>query len=531
MTDARLESYLTDARRYDELVDGSGGVRAHWRPLIDALARDGADAVRRGVELARRLIVENGVTYNVYADPQGRDRPWVLDPLPILLTAAEWREIELGVAQRARLFDALLADLYGAQQLLADGTVPAELPFGHPNFLWPCHGITPAGGKWLHVYAVDISRSADGCWWALADRTQTPSGPGYALENRQIISRVFPDLLGDLGVRSLGGFFSALREDLLRHAPEGETPLAVVLTPGSFNETYFEHAYLARQLGLPLVEGTDLTVRDDTVYLKTVAGLRRVHAILRRLDDDYCDPVELRSDSALGVAGLLGAVRAGRVEMANALGTGVLESVAWLGFLPRIAARLLGEKMELPTLATWWCGEGPALEYVLAHLDELVIKPAWPNQRFEPVFGHTLTGESRRQLIERLQTRPYAYVAQEHLALSQAPVWRPYGALGFAAKAISIRMYAVASPTGHRVMPGGLARIAANDAAADVVSAQRGGGSKDIWVSAEPTDEVPAEIPRHTSRMAIRYDEIPSRLVENLYWFGRYSVRCEDKTC
>ena len=184
MIDARLESYLSEARRYDELLDGAGDVRTHWRPLIDALARDGADAVRRGVELARRLILENGVTYNVYADPQGRDRPWVLDPLPILLTAAEWREIELGVAQRVRLFDALLADIYGPQQLLADGTVPAELPFGHPNFLWPCHGITPAGGNWLHVHAVDISRSADGRWWALDDRTQTPSGRGYALENR-----------------------------------------------------------------------------------------------------------------------------------------------------------------------------------------------------------------------------------------------------------------------------------------------------------------------------------------------------------
>src|SRR5581483_10097106 len=237
----------------------------------------------------------------------------------------------------------------------------------------------------------------------------------------------------------------------------------------------------------------------------------------------------LRSDSALGVAGLLGAVRAGRVQLANALGSGVLESAAWLGFLPKIAARLLGETLELPTLATWWCGEAPALDFVLSHLDSLVIKPAWPNQRFEPVFARTLTGEARTRLIERLRTRPHAYVAQEHLALSQAPVWRPYGALGFAAKAISIRMYAVANGGGHTVMPGGLARIAANDAAADVASTQRGGGSKDIWVLTEPSQEEPPEAPRHATRMAIRYDEIPSRLVENLYWFGRYSVRCEDK--
>jgi uncharacterized circularly permuted ATP-grasp superfamily protein/uncharacterized alpha-E superfamily protein len=532
MTDARLESYLTDTRRYDELVDGSGGVRAHWRPLIDALARDGADAVRRGVELARRLVVENGVTYNVYADPQGRDRPWVLDPLPILLTAAEWREIELGVAQRARLFDALLADLYGAQQLLADGTVPAELPFGHPNFLWPCHGIVPAGANWLHVYAVDISRSADGCWWALADRTQTPSGPGYALENRQIISRVFPDLLGDLGVRSLGGFFSALRENLLRHAPDEETPLAVVLTPGSFNETYFEHAYLARQLGLPLVEGHDLTVRGDTVYLKTLGGLRRVHAILRRLDDDFCDPVELRADSALGVPGLIGVVRAGRVVLANGLGSGVLESAAWMGFMPAAAERLLGEKLRLPSVATWWCGERLALDYVLENIERLVIKPAYPNQNFPAVFGRDLEPRARHELVERLEARPHAYVAQERLAFSQAPVWRSAGggagAQGFSARALGIRVYAIATDSGYRVMPGGLARIASDSA--DIVSMQRGGGSKDVWVLApdrRSSEEIHAA--GAVSHAAARHDDLPSRLAENMFWLGRYSERCEDK--
>lgn len=527
-----LASYSAEPGRYDELLDEAGELRPQWRSLVDKIA--GADArasARRSLDLTRRLIVENGVTYNVYADPQGADRPWALDPIPLVLTSAEWRTIESGLAQRARLLEALFADLYGPQRLLAEGVVPPDLVFGHPNFLWPCLGMSPKRGNWLQIYAADLARAPDGRWWVMADRTQTPSGAGYALENREILEQVLPDSLAEVGTRRIGGFFGELRNRLLEGIEANETPLAVILTPGPFNETYFEHAYLARQLGLPLVEGTDLTVRNDTVYLKTVAGLRRVHAILRRLDDDFCDPVELRSDSALGVAGLLGAVRAGRVEVANALGTGVLESAAWLGFLPKIAARLLGETLELPTLATWWCGEGPALDYVLDHLDQLVIKPAWPNQRFEPVFGRTLSGESRRQLIERLQTRPHAYVAQEHLALSQAPVWRPYGALGFAAKAISIRMYAVGSAEGHKVMPGGLARIAANDAAADVVSTQRGGGSKDIWVLAGAADEAVAEAPRHASRMAIRYDEIPSRLVENLYWFGRYSVRCEDKTC
>ena len=526
-----LASYSAEPGRYDELLDTAGELRPQWRPLIERITGvDARASSRRALDLTRRLIVENGVTYNVYADPQGADRPWALDPIPLVLTSAEWRTIERGLAQRARLMNALLADLYGPQRLLAEGVLPPELVFGHPNFLWPCHGITPRKGNWLHVYAADLARAPDGQWWVMADRTQTPSGAGYALENREILKQVLPDPFTELRARRIGGFFGALRDQLLDCADADETPLAVILTPGPFNETYFEHAYLARQMGLPLVEGTDLTVRHDTVYLKTVAGLRRVHAILRRLDDDYCDPVELRSDSALGVAGLLGAVRAGRVQVANALGTGVLESAGWLGFLPKIAARLLGETLELPTLATWWCGEGPALDYVLAHLDRLVIKPTWPNQRFEPVFGRALTGEARTELIERLRMRPHAYVAQEHLSLSQAPVWRPYGALGFAAKAISIRMYATSSATGHRVMPGGLARIATGTAV-DVVSTQRGGGSKDIWVLAEPGHEEAPESPRKASRIAVRYDEIPSRLVENLYWFGRYSVRCEDKTC
>src|SRR5271155_4627332 len=517
MAEAPLETYLSDARRYDELLDNSGSVRPHWRPLIDALAGDGADQVRRGVDLARRLIVENGVTYNVYADPQGRDRPWVLDPLPLLLTPAEWREIEAGVIQRARLLDALLGDLYGAQQLLRDGTVPPDVPFGHPNFLWPCHGISPASGRWLQVYAVDISRSADGQWWALADRTQTPSGPGYALENRQIVSRVFPDLLSDVGVRSLSAFFVALRDSLLSSAPESEMPLAVVLTPGAFNETYFEHAYLARQLGLPLVEGHDLTVREHSVYLKTLGGLRRVHGILRRLDDDFCDPVELRADSALGVPGLLGVVRAGRVMLANALGSGVLESAAWMGFMPAAAERLLGEKLLLPSVATWWCGEAPALAYVVAHLERLVIKPAYPNQHFGPVFGRDLDEAARAALIERIRARPHAYVAQERLAFSQAPVWRSAGGggggaqvHGFSARALGIRVYAVATPSGYRVMPGGLARIAADSA--DVVSMQRGGGSKDVWVLAPDRRSMDDANVAGTGRVAARHDDLPSSL-------------------
>jgi uncharacterized circularly permuted ATP-grasp superfamily protein/uncharacterized alpha-E superfamily protein len=524
-----LSSYRSDPRRYDELLDGDGRMRGHWQSLIDGVLEDDARAARRATEFTRRMIVENGITYNVYADVQGRDRPWILDPLPYLVTAQEWQTIESGVAQRARLLNAVLTDLYGRQELLSQGALPAEIPFGHPNFLWPCLKVRPPGDRWLSVYAVDLARAADGRWWVLADRTQAPSGPGYALENRQIVRRAFPQLAQSMDVRPLGGFFAALREELLRDARE--EPLAVVLTPGSFNETYFEHAYLARQLGFPLVEGHDLTVRDEIVYLKTLAGLKRVHSIMRRLDDDFCDPVELRVSSALGVPGLLSAIRKGNVVVANALGSGVLESGAWLGFLPPIAEQLIGAKLSLPSVATWWCGEPPAFDWVIANLPALVIKPAFPNQKLDPIFGSDLNAQDRDALIARMRARPHAFVAQEHLAFSQAPVWYTKNSDRFSARALGIRVYAIATPQGYKVMPGGLARFA-SDAHAEIVSMQSGGGSKDIWVlsdCAEAAEESTAPIVR-IERAPPRHYDLPSTLVENLFWMGRYTERCETKT-
>jgi uncharacterized circularly permuted ATP-grasp superfamily protein/uncharacterized alpha-E superfamily protein len=517
-----------DGPSYDELRDAHGELRPHWRGFVNSVTASGrVDLLRQAQMQSRRLIVENGVTYNVYADPQGTDRPWTLDPLPLILTATEWDQIAAGVAQRARLLDALLADLYGAQRLLSEGLVPPALTFGHPNFLWPCRVPSPTSDRWLHFYAADLARAPDGRWWLLADRTQAPSGAGYALENREILEQVHAERIGDVGVRSLRGFFGELRERLLQ-TDVGEDSIAVLLTSGPFNETYFEHAYLARQLGVPLVEGHDLTVRADTVYLKTLAGLRRVHTILRRLDDDWCDPLELRGDSALGVPGLIGALRARRVTVANAPGTGVLESAAWLGFIPPLAERLLGESLQLPSVASWWCGEPPALEYVLANLDHLVIKPAYPNQRFEPLFGRDLDAAARGKLIERIRGRPNAYVAQERVALSRAPVWEGGDSAEFTPRALTIRVYAVAGDSGYRVMHGGLARVAP-DHVAEVVSTQRGGGSKDIWVLNDGGEENFPDEPTGTWQRPVRRYDTSSRLVENLFWLGRYTIRCEDK--
>ncbi|WP_434696028.1 circularly permuted type 2 ATP-grasp protein [Pseudomonas sp. Z1-14] len=525
-----LDRYPLTTGTYHELLDDSGAVRAHWRRLFDQLQRSTpAQLIQRQALLARQ-IQENGVTYNVYADPKGADRPWELDLLPHVIDAREWTQLSAGIAQRARLLNAVLADLYGPQRLISEGLLPAELVFGHNNFLWPCQGITPPDGNFLHLYAVDLARAPDGRWWVTADRTQAPSGAGYALENRTIVSRAFPDLYRDLKVQHLSGFFRTLQETLARQAPSnGEPPLVVLLTPGRFNESYFEHLYLARQLGYPLVEGGDLTVRDATVYLKTLSGLRRVHAIMRRLDDDFCDPLELRTDSALGVPGLLEAVRQGRVLVANALGSGVLESPGLLGFLPKISQFLFGEELMLPSIATWWCGEPPVLAQALEKLPQLLIKPAFPSQSFTPVFGRDLDEDQRARLAARMQARPYAYVAQELAQLSQAPVWQAEDGQ-IQPRAIGMRVYAVSGKDDYRVLPGGLTRVAA-EADAEVVSMQRGGASKDTWVLGEQApggEQWKAQRTVGVHDLVRRDPYLPSRVVENLFWFGRYCERCDD---
>jgi len=527
-----LAIYPQSARRYDEMLTADGAVRPHWRQFFIHLDSVAPDEMHRRLDFVDRRIQENGVTYNVYADPNGADRPWALDPLPLIIPPDEWAQVSAAIAQRATLLNAMLADLYGEQTLLAEGLLPPALVYGQHGYLWPCRGIKPAGGTWLHHYAVDLARSPDGRWWVIADRTQAPSGAGYALENRLIVSRVFPEMFRDLHVQHLADFFRDQRDGLTALAPvDGdEQPHIVLLTPGPYNETYFEHAYLARYLGFPLVEGQDLTVRGDTVYLKTLRGLKRVHVILRRQDDDYCDPLELRGDSALGVPGLLNVARAGRVVMANALGSGLLASGALMGFLPAICRRLLGEELAMPSVGTWWCGEKPALDYVRENFDELVIKPAYPTQRLDPVFGNELKGAARAELLRRIEARPHAYVAQEMVNLSQGPTWSRSHERRLLARPVGLRAYAVANADGgYSVMPGGLARVATG-ANARIISMQRGGASKDAWVLTDgPVSQFTLLKPSVGVRDLVRAGaNLTSRVVENLFWLGRYSERFDD---
>ena len=525
-----LAAYPQHSSRYDEMLGAPHATRAHWQRMFEHLTASTPEQMRERQHYVQRQIVENGVTYNIYADPQGADRPWELDLLPLIIPHEEWQEIEPAIAQRATLLNRILADVYGSQSLLQQGLLPPALVYGHAGFLRPCHGMHPPGGVFLHLYAADLARSPDGRWWVVADRTQAPSGAGYALENRLVISRVFPELFRDLKAQHLARFFRTLQDSLAHWAPkDDEAPLIVLLTPGPHNETYFEHTYLARYLGFPLVEGSDLTVRDGCVWLKTLSGLQRVHVILRRLDDDFCDPLELRSDSSLGISGITEAARRGNVLIANALGASILESGALLGFLPGLCEHLLGESLRMPSVATWWCGEPAALEDVIERLGTLVIKPAFPQLRRHAVFAMDLSARARNELIATLRTRPHNYVAQELVRLSQAPVWDQGHHGRLQARSVGVRVYAVASPDGYVVMPGGLTRVA-SAANAHVISMQRGGSSKDTWVLTQgPVNPFsmlrravgPQDLVRSGANLS-------SRVVENLFWFGRYAERCDN---
>ncbi len=530
-----LAAYAAQSGRYDELLAANHAPRSHWHAFLHALAGRGSGSLADTLALTEREVRENGITYNVYADPQGMDRPWEVDPLPLLLPAQEWREIEEGIAQRAALLNRVLGDLYGEQSLLKSGAIPPAAVFGHAGWLSPAMGIRPPGGVHLFQYAADLARSPDGRWWVVGDRTQAPSGAGYALENRLVISRVFPQMFRELRVQHLAAFFAALKESLLRWAPKAgpgsDAPLIALLTPGPYNETYFEHALIARYLGIALVEGNDLTVRDGCVWMKTVEGLQRVHALLRRQDDDYCDPLELRSDSALGVAGLTECARRGTVLIANSLGSGVLESGALLGYLPALSERLLGEPLKLPSVATWWLGEPAAFVDAWKRLDQVLIKPIERSTREPSVFGVDLDARARAALRERVAARPQRYVAQEWVHVSQAPVLErgAHGRELLSARTVGLRVFAVATPDGYRVMPGGLARVA-GEGEPRVIAMQRGGRSKDTWVLSDAPVNASFSLLTTTVTQAALVSSranLPSRTAENLFWFGRYGERAD----
>jgi uncharacterized circularly permuted ATP-grasp superfamily protein/uncharacterized alpha-E superfamily protein len=527
---ALLAGYRPLPGVHDELVGPDGQIRPHWEPFLSEWCALSPDELTQRFGLADRHVHDTGVSYRVHGDIDPRDptageRAWPLSHVPLVITGAEWQTIAAGVAQRADLLSRLLDDIYGPGEMIANGLLPASVVTGSPDYLRPLQGA-PGGGA-LQLYAADLGRGPDGRWWVLQDRTQAPSGAGYALENRLALSRAFPDMFRTMNIERLAAFFQGFRAGLVARSKRVE-PRICLLTPGPLNESYFEQTYLARYLGFLLVEGGDLVMREGRVHVRTIAGLKRADVIWRRIDGDFADPLELNASSALGVAGLVQAVRKGSVHIANGLGSGVVEARALMSFLPALGEKILGEEMILPNVATWWCGQPRERADVLSRLDEMSIAPAFRSAGggldTGPVVAADLSAEQREALRARVEARGMDYVGQEVVRLSTTPVFQN-GRLQ--PRPMTLRVFAAATPDGWKVMPGGFCRIS-DEPDARAVSLRSGVRSSDVWVTSDgPVDHVTL-LPT-PDRIPIRRitGTLPSRAADNLFWLGRYLERTE----
>ncbi|MBD8909480.1 circularly permuted type 2 ATP-grasp protein [Methylorubrum zatmanii] len=520
------EGYAPRPGLADELVGADGRLRGAWPRFLERLARlDDREVAARFLS-AERHIRDAGISYRVYGD--GREHPWPLGSLPLVIDSDDWAELSAGIVQRAALMERIVADIYGAGRLVAEGFLPAGVVAGHPEFLRPVHGIAPPGGRWLPIYAADVGRGPDGRWQVLADRTQAPSGLGYALENRMVLARAFPDLFSDLHVERLPAFFQAFRAGLAAACSRSD-PRICLLTSGPYSSTYVEQAALARYLGFLLVEGDDLVVRDGLLHVRTIAGLKRTDAVWRRIDADYLDPMELRADSRLGVPGILQVLRRGGAVVGNMPGSGVLESSALGPYLPAIARRLTGEELRLTGPRTWWCGEPDNLAHVLDNLDHLTLRPAATPVR-GPERDAMLAGPAldaaRARAVEALRERPFDWVAQETAPLSTMPAWQD-GRL--VARPFVMRVFAAATPEGWRVLPSAFCRVAEH--AGDDPSEMRAGiRSADVWVLSDTPVDTPTLVHASAPRIRRIAGHLPSRAADNMFWFGRYLERAEAVT-
>jgi uncharacterized circularly permuted ATP-grasp superfamily protein/uncharacterized alpha-E superfamily protein len=512
------------ASAYDELVTGQKSIRYHWQGILSIIrALPGGLAER--VESARRQLEESGATVNLL-DDRGAPR-WTFDPLPFVLTPDEWSRLQAGLIQRAHLLDATLADIYGPQTLMKEGRLPPMLVHANRHFLRACRvtdGERP--GRYLSHYAVDLVRLGSGQWHVLADHTEVPSGIGFALEMRRVLARSLPEAFRSIPVRHLRPFIDRWHDSLLAMAPRGVAqPNMAVLTPGSLSQTYFEHVYLSRVLGVPLVEGGDLVARGGEVSIKTLAGLRPVHMLLRRLDSSFADPLELRADSALGVTGLVETTRSGVISLANALGSGVVETPAMMPFLERLSEKLLGEPLQLPSLDVWWLGEPPALTFTLANLDLMIVRPCLGADR-EPIIVGMLEPAERKALEARIRASPGHFVAQYPVTPSLSPKW---DGEGLAPAAMVLRLFVVADGDSYRVLPGGLAHEPPGDTCLRSLG-RLGGTLKDVWVLAEDAADVQIPSTRRFHQLAVERGgaDLQSRVADNLFWLGRYIERLDN---
>lgn len=514
----------------DEMVAPDGSLRPVWRPFLDHLAAIAPEELRQRIHRGELYLRDQGMFLRLYGAEGLAERAWPFSPVPVIVDRAEWEGVVRGLIQRAELLEAVMADLYGPGRLVADGHLPAALIAANPEWLRPMVGIRPRGGHFLHLVAFDIGRGPDGGWWVLGDRTQAPSGAGYALENRVAAARVFPEFHAAAGVARLAGFFDALRAAFAALAGPGGGR-AGILTPGPLTETYVEHAFLARSLGLMLLQGEDLAAEAGRLMLRSVAGPRPVGVLWRRLDSTYADPLELDPDSRLGVPGLVSVLRQGGACVVNPPGAGVLETRALLAFLPALARRLLGEPLILPNVATWWLGGAAERAHVAAHPDRMVLSPALSTlQPFEGVAPPA--PPPGRTLAEWLAAEGAGLVAQEAVTLSTTPALEG-GRL--APRPMSLRAFLLRTPGGWTAMPGGFARIGrGSDPGA--VAMRRGAAAADVWilgppaVASAPAAAAAAGPPGPAPGPWRRPEggDLTARAADNLFWLGRYVARVED---
>lgn len=529
-------TYVSSNSTYDEFLDANGQARPHWETFSQALSKINFDSLNRREAQLNRSIQDNGITYNLYNHSSPNDTSWAMDMMPFLLPESEFKTIESALSQRARLLNITLNDFYARQNILQEQRVDPFLVYANPAFQRPCHGLLPPRENHIHAYAADITRAADGKWWVLSDRVEAASGLGYALENRLLLSRIFPKILKQSGAQRLNPFLQSFCSQIESLAKQNkDNPNIALLSPGPNSETYHEHSFLARNLGYTLAEGADLIVRNNRLFMKTIGGTQPVDVLLRRIDSDWTDPLEMRNDSMLGVPGLINCVRQGNLTIANALGSGFVETPAILALLPWLCRSYVGEQLEMPSVATWWCGQPSELKYVLEHLETLAIKPTFRTYESKTFFGPNLTPQELDELRNKIIAHPRDYCGQEILKSATTPVYRNKV---FEARPYQLRVFLVPDDNGGwRMMPGGFARCT-KDLNGINVSMTAGGGSKDVWVVPDqtvPTAEInplkePTVAKPATAQIQRRSFDLPSRTADNLFWLGRYIERAEMQT-
>jgi uncharacterized circularly permuted ATP-grasp superfamily protein len=475
--------YASLASTYDEMFDGANVVRPVLRQSLAALLAARPEELSRAQALAERSLLNQGVTFSVYSDTRGAEKIFPFCLVPRIVPAADWRAVERGLEQRIRALEAFLEDIYDERRILASGQIPAEVVLGAKHYLPQLQGIRPPHGVRIHIAGVDLIRSPDGVFRVLEDNLRTPSGVSYVLENRAVSKRVFPTIFAAAGVRRVDHYPARLADTLRSCAPAGTDAFAVVLTPGPYNSAYFEHTFLARTMGIELVQGSDLCVDDDKVYLRTTHGLVRVDVVYRRVDDSFLDPEVFREDSLLGVPGLMRAYARGNVTIVNAPGNGVADDKAVCALVPDMVRYYLGEEPILADVPTYVCARDDDRRYVLDHLQELVVKAVDEAGGYGMLMGPDSTAAERDEFRRRIVAEPRKYVAQHRVELSTCPTWDPTRN-GLVPRRVDLRPFVLTGPEGPWVLPGGLTRVALREGSY-VVNSSQGGGSKDTWVLRE----------------------------------------------